>query len=402
MGNWRNRSSRRIFRHHRSPWSPPREFDHYIPPEWKDGVPLWEKKFCTLVGSIPWGKIVDTKNFMYCHNNVVSWDDSAGEEAFQNAKKRFWSKINCLRCDISLPDPDIYIDEIDWKPNIDPELIKELDQYCFVPDEEELNTQVRHKNRNSKTAVHVPSEGHNMNQEYDNPWESDNMQDSGVLENRAQGWNQRENKKNDRKTLNNDDNPWEHSSTQGNGGMMDNAWRNCGDKSWGHNQVGNYVSLSSERNNTDNTWEHGCQGAASMNDKRRGHFGKKAWGWNQQVTENLDNANNPWESRYNRSSELKDRGWKDNVANAWGWKQWDNSNNEIKHQELGRTGGGWGTWNEGCRKREGSHLYVQGTKSSRFGGDGNQRRRCWRGQTNKRVSFGREYSEIKNGLPSFY
>ncbi|KAG2668807.1 hypothetical protein I3760_14G007100 [Carya illinoinensis] len=304
---------------------------------------------------------------MYCHNNVVSWDDSAGEEAFQNAKKRFWSKINCLRCDISLPDPDIYIDEIDWKPNIDPELIKELDQYCFVPDEEELNTQ-----------------------------------DSGVLENRAQGWNQRENKKNDRKTLNNDDNPWEHSSTQGNGGMMDNAWRNCGDKSWGHNQVGNYVSLSSERNNTNNTWEHGCQGAASMNDKRRGHFGKKAWGWNQQVTENLDNANNPWESRYNRSSELKDRGWKDNVANAWGWKQWDNINNEIKHQELGRTGGGWGTWNEGCRKREGSHLYVQGTKSSRFGGDGNQRRRCWRGQTNKRVSFGREYSEIKNGLPSFY
>jgi len=31
---------------------PPRVYDPVPPPEWKDGVPFWEKKFCSLVGTI--------------------------------------------------------------------------------------------------------------------------------------------------------------------------------------------------------------------------------------------------------------------------------------------------------------------------------------------------------------
>ena len=105
----------------------------FFPPiEWKDGVPLWEKKFCSLVGTIPWGKIVDTKNIMFCHKNILSWDDSAGEEALQNAKKRFWAKMNNLPCEISLPDPDIYIDEIDWSTKIDHELIRSRMKCTFL------------------------------------------------------------------------------------------------------------------------------------------------------------------------------------------------------------------------------------------------------------------------------
>lgn len=65
---------------------------------------------------------------MYLYDNVVQWNDSAGEEAFNNAKNRYWAEINGLPCNISLPDPDTYIDEIDWSSDVDPELILDLDR----------------------------------------------------------------------------------------------------------------------------------------------------------------------------------------------------------------------------------------------------------------------------------
>ncbi|KAJ6921780.1 transducin family protein [Populus alba x Populus x berolinensis] len=68
------------------------------------------------------------KKLMYLYENVVKWNDSAGEEAFHNAKNRFWAEINGLPCNISLPDPDIYIDEIDWNSSVDPELLLDLDR----------------------------------------------------------------------------------------------------------------------------------------------------------------------------------------------------------------------------------------------------------------------------------
>ncbi|KAL6134009.1 hypothetical protein ACLB2K_066242 [Fragaria x ananassa] len=101
---------------------------HHQHDSWQFGVPAWEKKFCLSVGSVPWKKLLDTKRCMYLYENIVQWNDSAGEEAFQNAKNRFWAKINDRPCDISLPDPDIYIDEIDWNSSIDPELILDLER----------------------------------------------------------------------------------------------------------------------------------------------------------------------------------------------------------------------------------------------------------------------------------
>lgn len=70
---------------------------------------------------------------MYLYENVVKWNDSAGEEAFHNAKSRFWAKINGLPCNISLPDPDIYIDEIDWNCNVDPDLLLDLEREPKTP-----------------------------------------------------------------------------------------------------------------------------------------------------------------------------------------------------------------------------------------------------------------------------
>ncbi|KAJ6304195.1 hypothetical protein OIU77_017963 [Salix suchowensis] len=95
---------------------------------WQPTVPSWEKRFCYSVGSIPWRKLLETKKIMYLYENVVQWNDSAGEEAFHNAKSRFWAEINGLPCNISLPDPDIYIDQIDWNSNVDPELVLDLER----------------------------------------------------------------------------------------------------------------------------------------------------------------------------------------------------------------------------------------------------------------------------------
>ncbi|PQQ01617.1 uncharacterized protein Pyn_33217 [Prunus yedoensis var. nudiflora] len=93
-------------------------------------VPGWEKQFCMRAGSVPWGKLVETKKYMLSlHKNIVQWNDSAGEEAFNDAKSRFWAEINGLSCNISLPDPDAYIDDVDWSSsNIDPEVILDLER----------------------------------------------------------------------------------------------------------------------------------------------------------------------------------------------------------------------------------------------------------------------------------
>ncbi|KAF8395775.1 hypothetical protein HHK36_019726 [Tetracentron sinense] len=99
-------------------------------------VPYWEKQFCCVVCSIPWEKLLETKKTMSYHENVVQWNDSAGEEAFHKAKNRFWAEINGLPCGISLPDPDIYIDEIDWNSNINPDLLLDLDKKPVLLNEE--------------------------------------------------------------------------------------------------------------------------------------------------------------------------------------------------------------------------------------------------------------------------
>ncbi|KAM7524478.1 hypothetical protein LguiA_014380 [Lonicera macranthoides] len=103
---------------------------------WQPTMPSWEKKFCKEVGCIPWYKIEDMKRYVHLYNNVVQWNDSAVEEAFHNAKKRFYAKIHGLACDIPLPDPDMYVDELDWNSQVDPELLLDLDREPMIPDSE--------------------------------------------------------------------------------------------------------------------------------------------------------------------------------------------------------------------------------------------------------------------------
>ena len=97
-------------------------------------MPSWEKKFCATVGPMPWRKLIECKKYMNLHSDVVNWDDSAGKEAFDNAKSRFWAEINSLPCNIPLPDPNMYIDDVDWNSSIDPELLLGLEKASFEED----------------------------------------------------------------------------------------------------------------------------------------------------------------------------------------------------------------------------------------------------------------------------
>ncbi|KAI3471336.1 hypothetical protein Pfo_030701 [Paulownia fortunei] len=123
----------------RQKWDNYRRSQNKRPPRgsWQPAVPSWEKEFCKVVGSLDWETLLQMKKFMHLYENVIKWNDSAGEEAFSNAKKRFWAEINGLPCDISLPDPDLYIDEIDWDSEIDPELLPDLEFESMISNADE-------------------------------------------------------------------------------------------------------------------------------------------------------------------------------------------------------------------------------------------------------------------------
>lgn len=97
-------------------------------------VPSWERTFCTSICGVPWRKICDAKRMMSTFKNIAEWDDSAGQEAFETEKTRYLAKINYLPCDLPLPIPYMYIDEVDFDVVIDPEIAADLERSAFNPD----------------------------------------------------------------------------------------------------------------------------------------------------------------------------------------------------------------------------------------------------------------------------
>ncbi|KAJ0019946.1 hypothetical protein Pint_30981 [Pistacia integerrima] len=110
-------------------------------------VPIWERKFCWEVGSVPWKRIVEAKKYMNIFDRVVEWDDSACEEAFKKAKLRYWFKITGQPQRISLPNRDMFIDEIDWNAEIDPAIFPGLGE-CSGDDEEEQEEEEEKEKKN--------------------------------------------------------------------------------------------------------------------------------------------------------------------------------------------------------------------------------------------------------------
>ncbi|CAN1128284.1 hypothetical protein LINPERHAP2_LOCUS4540 [Linum perenne] len=371
MGNWRHRPSRR--RPPKSYYDPQLPYQEYA----NDGVPLWEKEFCYDVGAVPWHRVVDSKYFSYCQSQILKWDDSSGEEAFHNAKNRYWALINGLPCDIPQPNPDACIDEIDWNPYIDPELIRELEQEYCAPDEDESNYGGRKKK--SRNMYSDPPESCSVNPtDGVNPWGTQNLvQSSLTVDMEGQEWGDQWNDGNLKETnclKNKDDNPWEKACHEGDEVENGNtAWPVGGGDSWGWNP--------SSVEGRNNTWERNrCKADDGWDDTTN-----TGWGDNQQQPRKWNQGNGG----------QKDVGWRNNSSSkAWTRKRWDDEGEGTKESEYRKANGGWGTWNRDCRTTRhdgGGHQLKTGYRTSGFEGDdyragGNQH---WRGgKSKKRVSFG--------------
>ncbi|CAD5163706.1 unnamed protein product, partial [Musa acuminata subsp. malaccensis] len=96
-------------------------------------VPSWVKKFYNDVCRIKLKTLCENQRYTGMYKNVLEWDDSAALEAFQNAKARFFAQYHDLPCDIPLPDPDMYIVQVDHDSPIDPELVADLEKQPSVP-----------------------------------------------------------------------------------------------------------------------------------------------------------------------------------------------------------------------------------------------------------------------------
>ncbi|XP_050376521.1 uncharacterized protein LOC126793929 [Argentina anserina] len=89
----------------------------------------WEEQLYLSVGKELWEKLSDSNNkCIYLYQNVARWNDSAGREAFDNAKTRFLAKIKDVPRNVPSPDPDAYIDEIDWSDSSNVEVILEEEE----------------------------------------------------------------------------------------------------------------------------------------------------------------------------------------------------------------------------------------------------------------------------------
>ncbi|KAL1813523.1 hypothetical protein ACET3Z_023588 [Daucus carota] len=176
--------------------------------DWQQTVPSWEKKFCTSICKVPWNRIVDAKKYMHCHDNVVNWDDTAAKEAFDNAKMRYYAETHGLPCEIEMPDPDEYIDEIDWDCRVDQDLLHDL-----VKKPVDVDTARKREN--------IVIFGDSF------------LQDQGFS---STGWGDlvEESKENPNIPSNIDgDKPWEQKVSQNDGPVEGNAWTDSGYNAWG-------------------------------------------------------------------------------------------------------------------------------------------------------------------------
>ncbi|WCJ33406.1 hypothetical protein M5689_014772 [Euphorbia peplus] len=246
---------------------------------WQPTVPTWEKRFCYTVGSVPWSKLLETKRSMYLYENVVQWNDSACEEAFHNAKSRFWAKMKGLLCDISLPDPDEYIDEVDWNSEIDPELYLDLEREFKYPDEKD----------NKEEGVIL--DNNLLNQSFSCTGWGEAEED---LQKAAAGGLDPRYRDFDDKGIN--VNPQKSNVSQSNGAITDN-------------ELGNTWKDSDGWKNNYNGWEDNCNEWSHMNERSGG----EEWGMWDGNTGKREGAgfymSRYKTSRFNGDDHQIDRGW---------------------------------------------------------------------------------------------
>ncbi|KAG7628176.1 hypothetical protein ISN45_At03g044590 [Arabidopsis thaliana x Arabidopsis arenosa] len=317
MGKWNHRS-----RHHRrrSPerWYSGRQSSSSSVYCEDDGIPVWEKRFCEVIGSVPWQKVVEAKDFKSWYNgNVITWDDSACEDTFHNEKKRFWSQVNGLNCDVSIPDPDLYISEVDWDTFVDPELIRDLEKAYFAPpDDVNIGFKRGRGDKNWSGCDTVPEA-----RMLETPWKnSDDIIETGK---KSSGWNLTEGSS------------WEAKPCCVNEKANDTASGGClTTEEWRENQW-----IAKDRVN--DSWEYSGQGKDDGWDKS-GHQNKKVKG-----SEEYKKIDNPWEAQPSCIKETakdttwggcsgegwEDRGWNNDSWGSGGWDNRDLGNQGMEMKE---------------------------------------------------------------------
>lgn len=324
------------------------------------------------------------------HIDVLNWNDLAGEEAFHNAKRRFWAKIHCITCNISPPDPDMYIDDIDWNPYIDPELVQNLDKEFFAHDE--LKEYCKLEDSNQKTNGPLSTctaEGYDRNTATgQNPWEL-NMQET--LKDRAWAWDKWGGCKNE---LSNSDKtnsqllssygtegpyrkpysgdcPWEYWNMQGVLKDETQKWNR-----WGGN-------VNESRNlNGDDCWkQNGASTSGAMRDYSGGHSEDNSWRmWNEgpkhiNQNRNLDRGVDHWKRSCNQANETL----QDNTHGGWG----QGCDHQNKSRNLDTADD---PWKRGCHGAESRGFEQGGKRNNTWGGnqaekdksDSSDKSKCWK------------------------
>uniref|UniRef100_A0A1J3HYI1 Uncharacterized protein n=3 Tax=Noccaea caerulescens TaxID=107243 RepID=A0A1J3HYI1_NOCCA len=328
-----------------------------------DGIPVWEKKFCEVIGSVPWQKVVEASSFKsWYQGNVITWDDSACEETFHNEKNRFWSEFYGVHCDISLPDPDCFISEVDWDTSVEPELIRDLERAYFAPPNEVNSGLKRGRRDKSWSGCNlVPIEEARM---LKIPWEgSDNVQKSN-------GWNITETSTDHpiekaRSWKTKDDDSWEKSGWGNDGWERDRSGHQSkkakGFESVSAEECGNpwEAKLSCrEEIAKDTTWG-GCSGKG-WEDR---DWGSGGWGNGEQVRERKEWRDEGYSRGFREPKGYNP--WKtDNVAlrNAGGWQTHGGSDTRRRNWDVNRSSDGWG---RGNRERDDSCGYNANYRNSR-------------------------------------
>ncbi|XP_024625199.1 uncharacterized protein [Medicago truncatula] len=164
---------------------------------------------------------------MCLHPNVVNWDDSAVKEAFNNAKNRFWAEINDIPCDIPSPDPNIYIDDIDWNASVDTELYLDVErevEACRNIEEKGEEVVILSSSLFLDQSLSGPGWGDEEDEKLTKPYEPNDV---------ARGWESNQHGNNQKNFWKQYDAPIEHAAKE-------YGWKNGQNDSQGWNQREQY------------------------------------------------------------------------------------------------------------------------------------------------------------------
>lgn len=287
MGRWNNRrrwAPRRYDNDDHPRRSPPTYYQTKVDPQevlQNSSLP-WEQKFC-LLGGIPWYKVLAAKKYIYCHENVLKWDDAAAKDSLFDAQERFCSMINSLPYETPLPDPNMYIDKIDWNPEIDPGLMSELDKEYFNPDEAE-----------NLTSNEIPDCNNKNKSTLDNPWESHRLENNVDIKDLARSWNTWGDSLESKNAIN----LWEQHDHNGDEASKDNKWGSSVNKQFGWNRGVNDMRESTKyESDYVNSLNGGALQSKLPNEKGWGDASKNSGGWNCG-----NSRSNEWDNRVNVDS----------------------------------------------------------------------------------------------------